>query len=77
MIERPLCPECGSELTRKINGPYHFSCEYYHQRWICLNCNEKWIWEWEGRLLRTYKSRDVAKPMKKKDTGQLSLPGMS
>jgi transposase-like protein len=76
-IERPLCPDCGSDRTRKNNGPYHFSAVYIHQRWICRECNAKWIMEWEGRFFRKYESREVAKTMKKKDTGQMALPGMS
>lgn len=76
MIERPLCPNCGGELTRKSHGPCHFSASYFQQRWICVECHEKWIWEWEGRFLRTYESREVAK-VKKRDTGQMKLPGMT
>ena len=76
MIERPLCPGCGGELTRKISGPYQYSSVYFHQRWICIECNKKWVMEWEGRFLRTYESRDVAKQGKRKDTGQMALPGM-
>ena len=76
MIERPLCPECGSELTRKINGPVRYGPWLFHQRHCCLDCGRKFITEWEGKFMRSYESREMVKA-RKKSTGQMALPGMT
>jgi transposase-like protein len=76
MIERPLCPECGSELTRKINGPVRYGPWLFHQRHTCLDCGRKFMTEWEGRFMRSYESREMVKA-RKKSTGQMALPGMT
>lgn len=75
MIERPACPECGSELTRKINGPVRYGPWLFHQRHCCLECGRKFMTEWEGRFMRSYESREMVRA-RKKSTGQMALPGM-
>lgn len=76
MIERPVCPNCQSETTRKLQGPVRYGPWLFHQRHICVDCGKKFMTEWEGKFMRSYESRVEVRERKKKGTGQMALPGM-
>ena len=69
-IERPSCPACGSEHTRKLNGPVRYGPWWFHQRHACLDCGKKFMTEWEGKFMRSYESRAEVK----KDPAQNATP---
>lgn len=78
IIERPTCPACGSEHTRKIHGPSRYGPWMYMQRHGCVDCGRKFATLWQGEFFREYESRAEVKEKKpKKKTMQLSLPGMT
>lgn len=77
MIERPVCPNCGSECTRKLHGPSRFGPWMYMQRHGCVDCGKKFATLWQGEFFREYESRaEVRERKRTKDTGQMMLPGM-
>lgn len=74
-IERPACPACGSDHTRKLHGPSRFGPWMYMQRHGCTECGKKFATLWQGQFFREYDSRaEVKAKKKKKDTGQMMLP---
>ena len=56
MIERPTCPACGSEHTRKLHGPSRFGPWMYMQRHGCTECGKKFATLWQGDFFREYES---------------------
>ena len=75
MIERPTCPKCGSEHTRKMHGPSRMGTWLYIQRHGCVDCGQKFATLWQGEFFREYESRaEVRARKQKRDTGQMMLP---